>query len=111
MRTRSVWWGGLVVAAMVVVAGAAAGAPPASAQAGTRLAKLDAQVREVSDQLAAAHARNMALQAEVTDLEKRNAARKQQLQQRDAQIAQLQQQLAAAGGSTPASSVAPAGSH
>lgn len=84
---------GAVLAAPLV----ASGAPPHASRQGTSVAKVQAQLQDFNDKLAAAHARNMSLQSEVTDLEKQNAARSLQLQQRDEQIAALQKQLAAAG--------------
>ena len=78
------------------IAAAAIAAPPASTSA-RHPAHLQSQVKEVDAGLAAAHARDEALQAQVTQMEQQNAAQQKQLQQRDAEIAALQEKLQAAG--------------
>lgn len=78
-------------------------APPASGRADTAAA-LQTRVKDVDAKIAAAHAQNTALQAQVSRQEQQNAARAKQLQQRDAEIAALQQKLQAAGVPTSASS-------
>lgn len=90
-------WAGVLLAALVLGASAAAAAATPAASRASRMDSLKTQIQDFSDKLAAAHARNMALQSEVTDLEKQNQGRQQQLQQRDEQIAALQKQLEAAG--------------
>jgi peptidoglycan hydrolase CwlO-like protein len=81
-------------------------APPASRHADTAVG-LQAQVKDSDAKLAAARAHNEALQAQVGQMEQQAAAREKQLQQRDAEIAALQQKLEAAG--VPVSSTTSAG--
>jgi septal ring factor EnvC (AmiA/AmiB activator) len=95
MRRNLPGW--ILLGAMLPAPLVASGAPPHASRHGTSVAKVQAQLQDFNDKLAAAHARNMSLQSEVADLEKQNAARSQQLQQRDDQIAALQKHLAAAG--------------
>jgi septal ring factor EnvC (AmiA/AmiB activator) len=85
-------------------AAVAIAAPPASASAEPP-AHLHGQVKDVDAKLAAARARNEALQAQVTQMEQQNAAQQKQLRQRDAQIAALQAKLHAAGVPASATSV------
>lgn len=68
-------------------------APPAAHSTAT----LQAQQKDVDAKLAAARTRHAALQAQVEQLEQQNTAQHNQLQQRDAEIAALQQKLQAAG--------------
>lgn len=107
MNTRSAWGGCLVVAMLLGASSIASGAPRSGSASATTLSSLRTQIQDFSDKLGVAHAKNMALQSEVTELEKQNAARKLQLQQRDDQIAALQRQLAAAG--APVSAVSTGG--
>ena len=85
----------LIVAALLGVPAASMAAPPARHADGK--AGLQAQVKDSDARIAAARARNAALQAQVSQMEQQNAARGKQLQQRDAEIAALQQKLRAAG--------------
>ncbi|MBS0382908.1 MAG: hypothetical protein JSR56_10775 [Proteobacteria bacterium] len=95
--------GVLLVASLAVVA-----APPAAPGSASATARLQAQQKDVDAKLVAARARHDALQAEMTQLEQHNALQKKQLQQRDSDIASLQQQLRAAGAPASALSSAPA---
>lgn len=97
MATRRISMGWILLGAVLAAPLVASGAPPHATRHASSMAKLQTQLQDFNDKLAVAHARNMSLQSEVTDLEKQNADRAQQLQQRDAQIAALQKQLAAAG--------------
>lgn len=97
---------GLLLAGLLLVPLASIAAAPQSS-AGKGHARIEAELQETSNDLAAAHARNMTLQAQVADLEKQNASRKQALQQRDAEIAALQKKLAAAGVPAPAATAGP----
>ncbi len=86
----------------------AAGAVPAESHPTSRPSALRAQIQHVNTQLAAARARHMSLQSQVTDLENQNAERKRKLQQRDAEIEALRRKLAAAGVAAPTSAPGPA---
>lgn len=72
------------------------GAPPAAHHASSA-ARVRAQIKAVDAKLAAARARQASLQAQVAALEQKNDAQQKLVQQRDATIATLQRQLAAAG--------------
>lgn len=85
---------------------AAEAAPPAPPAGKTAL---QAQQQDVDAKLAAARARHAALQAEMAQLEQHNVLQQRQLQQRETDIASLQQQLRAAGVPASALSSAPAG--
>lgn len=78
-------------------ASAALAAPPPASHRTAHATGVRAQLKDVDAKLAAAHARNTALQSQVAEMELQNAAKQKQLQQRDAEIAALQQKLHAAG--------------
>lgn len=94
--------GALLYAALLGTSIAATAAPPASSHGAARTADLQAQVKDVDAQIAAARAHNTALQAQVAQMEQRNATQQKQVQQRDAEIAALQRKLQAAGVPTSA---------
>lgn len=85
------WFGVLCGASM-----AAAGAPPANSRTAADATTAKDHVRGASTNVADARARNTALQARVAGLEQQNAEQQKKLQQRDAEIDTLQQQLQAA---------------
>ena len=89
--------------ALLGAPGALMAAPPASGHA-HKTPALQAQVKDSDAKIAAARARNTTLQAQVSQMEQQNAAQAKQLQQRDAEIAALQQILQAAGVPTSAAS-------
>ena len=95
---------GLMAVLALGMAAPSMAAPPAAHST----AALQAQQKDVDARLAAARTRHAALQAQVTQQEQQNAAQHKQLQQRDAEIATLQQKLRAAGVPASALSSAPA---
>lgn len=89
--------GGLVLGALCALSMALPNALAAQSAPTKDAAKLQAEVSDTGSDITAARARQVELQAKVDDLEKRNAAQQQQLQERDAEIAALQKQLQDAG--------------
>lgn len=90
----------LVVLAPAVVAGTGVAAPPAGSGAGD----VAAQLKDVNARITAARTHHKVLQAQVAQMEQQNAAQQKQLQQKDAEIAALQQKLRAGGAPAPAHS-------
>ncbi|HEX5353396.1 MAG TPA: hypothetical protein VFW60_04895 [Rhodanobacteraceae bacterium] len=89
-----VWMAGVVLFGASMAAMAAT--PPAHHRA-THAASLRAKLNSVDAKIKTARAHQADLQSQATHLEQQNAAQQKQLQQRDAEIAALQQKLHAAG--------------
>ena len=89
---NTILWVGLIGASVV-----AAAPPPASPQRAVKTSNLQEQVKGVDAKIATARAHNAALQAQMTQMEQQSALQQKQVQQRDAEIAALQQKLRAAG--------------
>ncbi len=100
MKLREMRQRGVLGAALFGMAAVAMAAPPSSQPARDP----DAQLHKVNVDVAAARTRNAALQARVTTMEQQNSAQHRQLEQRDAEIAALQQKLRAAGAPASAAS-------
>jgi septal ring factor EnvC (AmiA/AmiB activator) len=83
---------------------AMAASPASDSGSAHAVAGVQAQVKKVDAEVAAARTRHAALQARVSQLEQHNSAQQKQLQQRDAEIAALQQRLQGAGGAAPSTS-------
>jgi len=98
---------GLLAALLLPVAGivAQAGSKPAPASS-----TLQRQLHHTRAELQRQRAQTDQLRMRVTDLEQRSAANRAQLEQRDREIAELKQKLAAMSGS-PGAGPVPAGSH
>lgn len=94
--TRCILLRGSLACTVLLGASLAAFAAPPAAHRGTR-ADLQAQVKDVDAKIAAARAHNLALQSQVAQMERQGATQAQQVQQRDAEIAALQQKLRATG--------------
>jgi septal ring factor EnvC (AmiA/AmiB activator) len=103
MSRNAVLRSAVIVAALLFIPVVSMAAPPTSQNAGSQ-AGLPAQVKDSDAKVAEARARNSALQAQLSQMEQRNAASAKQLQARDAEIAALQQKLRDAGVPVSASS-------
>ncbi|MGH8113969.1 MAG: hypothetical protein ACREPS_02780 [Rhodanobacteraceae bacterium] len=110
MLQRKVMLAGLLGTAVLgtgismMVQAAPVGEPGVSAIGIHDRKQMQAQLKEVDAKVSTARAHNTELQAQVTRLEQQNADRRKQLQQRDDEIAALQEKLQAAGGPGSASS-------
>lgn len=89
---------------LVATGGVALAGPPTGHGSTTAAHTVRTRLDAAHAKLAAAHARHAALQARVAGLERQNATAVQQLDARNARIAELQRKLAAAGAPASAAS-------